>query len=222
MKQGHDPEAIGNQANQKPPQPIAAMISTPAASESSAVSSNLSGASQPSFNLRKWLFRGFALGLTTLTSATIGAVLVLITPLPSAIAPKDGRQPFSLSDLWRQGFRYQITRPVNVLVMGIDLPLDLPEDISPDDIFAGRSDTMLLLRVNPDTQSVSVVSIPRDTQVEIPGLGVEKINYANVEGGSTLAAQVVSRTLNGVTIDRYVRVSTGRFGNWLISSAALR
>ena len=208
VKQGHDSGATGNQANQQTEPPTVAMIS-PIASESETVSGNESP-SKPSGNLRKWLFRSFALGLTALTSATIGAVLVLITPLPSAIAPRS-RQPFSLNELWRQGFRYQITRPVNVLVMGIDLPLDLPEGISSDDVFAGRSDTMLLLRVNPDTQSVNVLSIPRDTQVEIPGLGIEKINYANVEGGPTLAAQVVSRTLNGVTIDRYVRVSTGAF-----------
>jgi LCP family protein required for cell wall assembly len=43
--------------------------------------------------------------------------------------------------------------------------------------------------------------------VEIPGLGINKINQANVEGGATLTARVVSRTLNNVAIDRYVRVN---------------
>lgn len=70
---------------------------------------------------------------------------------------------------------------------------------------------MLLLRVDPDKNTVNLLSIPRDTQVEIPGEGVEKINYANVIGGSKMAAQVVSQNLNGVTIDRYVRISTGAF-----------
>jgi LCP family protein required for cell wall assembly len=56
-----------------------------------------------------------------------------------------------------------------------------------------------------------MLSIPRDTQVEIPGVGVEKINDANVEGGPALAARVVSRTLNDVPIDRYVRVTTEAF-----------
>lgn len=160
---------------------------------------------------RKWLFRSFALGLSAAASGLIGAVLVLMTPLPSAMVPAGSRQPFSLSDLWKQGFRYQITRPVNVLVMGVDAPLDLPESAPVDDVFAGRSDTMLLVHLDPAAQSVSVLSIPRDTQVEIPGLGIEKINYANVAGGEKMAAQVVSRTLNGVTIDRYARVSTGAF-----------
>jgi polyisoprenyl-teichoic acid--peptidoglycan teichoic acid transferase len=204
VKQGHGSEAKAGQETQNIQKPTAVMISPPTVSESS------HSAQFPS-KLRKWAFRGFAFGLSAAASATIGAVLVLITPLPSAIAPEGSRQPFSLNDLWRQGFRYQVTRPVNILVMGIDLPLDLPEDVPENDVFAGRSDTMLLLRVDPDTQAVSVLSIPRDTQVDIPGLGIEKINYANVEGGPTLSAQVVSRTLNGVTIDRYVRVSTGAF-----------
>jgi polyisoprenyl-teichoic acid--peptidoglycan teichoic acid transferase len=133
-----------------------------------------------------------------------------MTPLPPAIAPEGGPKPFSLGDLWRQGFRYTITRPINILVMGVDLPLNLPEGKS-SNVFAGRSDTMLLVHLDPNRQTISVLSIPRDTQVEIPELGLEKINYANAVGGPTLSAQVVSRTLNGITIDRYVRVSTGAF-----------
>jgi LCP family protein required for cell wall assembly len=56
-----------------------------------------------------------------------------------------------------------------------------------------------------------MLSIPRDTQVDIPGIGIAKINDANVEGGPALAARVVSRTLNDVPIDRYVRVTTDAF-----------
>lgn len=158
-----------------------------------------------------WLFRSLMIGLSAAVSATIGTVLMLVTPLPPALAPEGTREPFSLSDLWQQGFRYNITRPVNILVMGLDLPLDLPDNKVSTDVFAGRSDTMLLVRVDPAENTVNVLSIPRDTQVEIPDMGIEKINYANAAGGPTLSAQVVSRTLNGVTIDRYVRVSTGAF-----------
>ena len=161
--------------------------------------------------LGKWVFRSFALSLSAVVSAVVGAGLVLMTPLPASMVPAGSRQPFSLGDLWRQGFRYKITRPVNILVMGIDLPLDLPNSQMSNDVFAGRSDTMLLVHLDPASQTISMLSIPRDTQVDIPELGIEKINYANAAGGSKLAAQVVSRTLNGVTIDRYLRVSTGAF-----------
>lgn len=164
----------------------------------------------PAPNPARWFLRSVALGGTALLSATVGAVIALTTPLPSAIAPQTSK-PLSFADLWRQGLvNYQISRPINVLVMGIDLPLDLPDNSISKDVFSGRSDTMLLLHVDPENQTVSVLSIPRDTQVELLG-GIEKINYANVMGGPKLAAQVVSQNLNGVTIDRYVRVSTGAF-----------
>ncbi len=161
-----------------------------------------------------WLLRSLMLGGTAVLAATVGGLLALITPLPAAIAPQSSK-PMSLEDVWQQGLGgYRIDRPINILVMGIDLPLDLPnlpEDAISPDVFAGRSDTMLLLHVDPAGQTASVLSVPRDTQVAIPGEGVEKINYANVVGGSKLAAQVVSQNLNGVTIDRYVRVSTEAF-----------
>jgi LCP family protein required for cell wall assembly len=93
--------------------------------------------------------------------------------------------------------------------MGVDRVLDVPPD-SPDAL-NGRSDTMLLLRFDPAHHSVQMLSIPRDTRVEIPGRGYDKINDANALGGATLAAQVVSQSLNQVPIDRYVRVTTDAF-----------
>jgi polyisoprenyl-teichoic acid--peptidoglycan teichoic acid transferase len=78
-------------------------------------------------------------------------------------------------------------------------------------VFSGRSDTMLLLRVDPASNSMNMLSIPRDTQVEVPGIGITKINQANASGGPLLARETVAGALNGVEIDRYVRVSTDAF-----------
>jgi polyisoprenyl-teichoic acid--peptidoglycan teichoic acid transferase len=174
-------------------------------------SPSISSLQTPHPSFMRWLLRSLMLGGTAVLSAMVGGVLALTTPLPAAIAPQSSK-PMSLENIWHQGLGgYQIDRPINILVMGIDLPLDLPDSAASADVFAGRSDTMLLLHINPENQTVSVLSVPRDTQVEIPGEGVEKINYANVVGGSKLAAQVVSQNLNGVAIDRYVRVSTEAF-----------
>jgi polyisoprenyl-teichoic acid--peptidoglycan teichoic acid transferase len=161
-------------------------------------------------NVGKWLLRGLAVGMTAAVSMTVGMAAALIMPLPAAIAPQHQGSSFSIGNVLSKGLNYSITRPVNILVMGIDLPLDLPPEKQPH-VFAGRSDTMLLVRLDPTTQSVNVLSIPRDTQVEIPEEGLLKINQANVIGGAKAAAQVVSQNLNGITIDRYVRVSTGAF-----------
>lgn len=80
-------------------------------------------------------------------------------------------------------------------------------DTSPE-IFKGRSDTVLLLRLNPESNSIRVLSIPRASQVQIPGIGLEKLSLAHERGGAVLATRVVSRNLNDVPIHRYVRIST--------------
>ena len=157
---------------------------------------------------RRLLWIG-AVVLTATVSATVGATLALITPLSPIISSKAPGQN-SLNDTWGKGFQYRLARPVNILVMGIDRLNDSPDN-SPD-AFTGNSDTVLLLRLDPTDHSVKMLSIPRDTRVEIPGVGAQKINQANVHGGSALAAKVVSGTLNNVPIDRYVRVTTDAFG----------
>jgi LCP family protein required for cell wall assembly len=66
---------------------------------------------------------------------------------------------------------------------------------------------MLLLRFDPNTSKFTVLSIPRDTRALVEGYGVTKINEANAYGGPALAAKSISNLLNGVQIDRYVRVN---------------
>ncbi|MEP0818893.1 LCP family protein [Trichocoleus desertorum] len=157
--------------------------------------------------LAKRLFWSFAFVLTTTVSASIGASVALLTPLAPSSSPEE--QNVSLNNLWQKGLQYKVSRPVNILVMGVDRVPGVTGNSS--EVFDGRSDTMLLLHVDPKAQSVSMLSIPRDTQVEIPGIGITKVNQANASGGPALTARVVSRTLNDVPIDRYVRVSTDAF-----------
>jgi polyisoprenyl-teichoic acid--peptidoglycan teichoic acid transferase len=154
-----------------------------------------------------WIIRsGIFLGIA-MSAAMVGSLVAVNLPLPGAVSPKEGRR--LLGDLVKSGFQYQVSRPVNVLVMGIDR-VPNATDGSPES-FSGRSDTMLLLRVDPQKESVSMLSIPRDTQVDIPGLGVTKINQANASGGPLLARESVSNALNDVKVDRYVRISTNAF-----------
>ncbi len=158
--------------------------------------------------IAQWLFWGAAFVLTATISATVGATVALMTPLSPLISNHhQGQKP--KGDLGSYGFGYRLSRPVNILVLGIDRVLDVPDN-SPK-IFTGNSDTMLLLRLDPSEHSVKMLSIPRDTRVEIPGFGLNKINQANVDGGAILAAKTVSNTLNGVQVDRYVRVTTTAF-----------
>lgn len=158
-------------------------------------------------------FRGFVWAsvflLTAIMSAGIGATLALVTPIPTRFGSQIQAKRLSLNDLWKSGLPYQVTRPVNVLIMGLDLVPEATRN-SPE-VLAGRTDTMMLVRLDPAHKTLNVLSIPRDTQVLMPGYGVMKINQANVIGGPSLAARVVSSNLNDVPVDRYIRVSTEAF-----------
>lgn len=146
-------------------------------------------------------------------SVMLGATLALLTPLWSKRTTLYPGQQLSLENfklhnraLSPQNFYYQVARPVNILVMGIEP--DSRASNSSSKVFAGASDTMLLVRLDPIQNSLRVLSIPKDSQVVLPEIGLGKISLANSLGGPSLAARIVSRTLNNVPIDRYVRIST--------------
>jgi len=106
-----------------------------------------------------------------------------------------------------------LTSPVNLLVLGIDNDDDsknpkLSSDSTSPQAFLSPSDTVLLVRFLPDSKEIHVLSIPRDTLVQLPGKNVAKIGQANVQGGALLAAQIISHELGAeLPIDRYIRVS---------------
>jgi LCP family protein required for cell wall assembly len=154
-------------------------------------------------------------------SATAGALLAVsinatplrqaeMTPQEEAIFYRQGKE------ISRGTLRFpELTRPVTILVMGTKvLTSDLYGAEQTDlgyhalvNSFDGLADTMLLLRFDPQTQEVTVMSLPRDTQVQIEDYGIRKINAANSLGGPALAAQTVSELLDDIPIDRYIRVN---------------
>ena len=91
--------------------------------------------------------------------------------------------------------------PFTVLILGVD-HLGQKGDT--------RSDTIILGRVEPETNKVWLLSIPRDTRAEIPGHGVQKINQAYTLGGPALAIKTVTM-LTGVRPDHYVEVDIAGF-----------
>jgi polyisoprenyl-teichoic acid--peptidoglycan teichoic acid transferase len=87
-------------------------------------------------------------------------------------------------------------KPVSILLMGVD---QRPGDV-------GRSDTLMVMTLNPQTKETQMVSIPRDTRVDIPGKGIHKINAAYAYGGTTLAKDTINQFLN-VPVDYYIRIN---------------
>lgn len=100
-------------------------------------------------------------------------------------------------------------RPLNVVLAGMDVDYDWtastwPYPPKPLD-FTTRTDTLMLAQVHPDGK-VNLLSIPRDTWVNIPGYGWGKINGANVHGGADMLMNTVQQ-FTGVPIDGYVFMS---------------
>ncbi|MFM6310633.1 MAG: LCP family protein [Dolichospermum sp.] len=159
--------------------------------------------------------------LTTVLGITISGLLVsslaLWTPLWSNLdQTQDDEFGSHKQDqvkipggLWTQFSQYKLSRPMNILIMGIE-PVAGTVEGSPES-FVGKSDTMMLVRLNPGDQSIRVLSIPRGTMIAIPEQGLTQVSEANAKGGPVLATRVVSRSLNNAPIDRYIRISTNGF-----------
>ncbi|WP_088007939.1 LCP family protein [Indiicoccus explosivorum] len=91
--------------------------------------------------------------------------------------------------------------PFSVLLLGVD---EREND-------RGRSDTMIVLTINPDTASVNMLSIPRDTYTEISGLGMkDKINHAYAFGGIGMSVSSVEQFLD-IPIDYVIEVNMDGF-----------
>ena len=89
---------------------------------------------------------------------------------------------------------------VNILVMGVD---ERSDDV-------GRSDTMMVVTVDTSTKQVSILSVPRDTRVKIPGYGWDKINHAYAYGGHKVSQKAVEDLL-GIPMDYYVLINFAAF-----------
>lgn len=103
----------------------------------------------------------------------------------------------------QKGFNLPILQhKQNILVVGVD------SNGKGTDPFKGtRSDTMILVNIDPASHSVNAISIPRDSKVYLAGdHGVQKINAAHALGGIDLTIKTIEDTL-GIKIDKYVVVN---------------
>ncbi|TFV53708.1 LytR family transcriptional regulator [Blastococcus sp. TF02A-35] len=91
--------------------------------------------------------------------------------------------------------------PLTFLLVGSD------DRISPEDgeLPGGRSDAIMLVRFTADRQNAQLISIPRDSWVNIPGRGMNKINASYAFGGPSLLIQTVEE-LTQLRIDHYVAI----------------
>ncbi len=103
------------------------------------------------------------------------------------------------------------TKPFTLLVVGSD-----SRAVPDGSQFGGasatpgqRSDTIILVRVVPETRQMTILSIPRDLWVDIPGVGHSRINAA-FNSGAALLVQTIQSQL-GIPINHYVEVNLYSF-----------
>jgi LCP family protein required for cell wall assembly len=126
-------------------------------------------------------------------TATATAVLLYIDSVANALSHKH-----ALGKVDRFLSKVEGGEPQNFLILGSDKRPD-------DGEVRGRSDTTILLRLDPEKDAIAVMSIPRDLKVEIPGYGTGKFNEAYAYEGPKLTLRVV-KELTGLPINHVVNV----------------
>ncbi|HYP48425.1 MAG TPA: LCP family protein [Thermoleophilaceae bacterium] len=92
--------------------------------------------------------------------------------------------------------------PQTLMILGSDRR---PQINTEGALPGARSDTIILMRLDPDKKAIALMSLPRDLQVRIPGHGTDKINAAYEQGGPKLTLQTVKR-LTGLPINHVINV----------------
>lgn len=100
--------------------------------------------------------------------------------------------------------------PLNILLAGVDIRSGLTPGqqarLHVGSVPSHNSDTLMIIHVYGDHRHVEAISLPRDSWVNIPGYGMNKINAAIGFGGPSLVVQTVQQ-LTGLTINDFVEVN---------------
>ncbi|SDI42365.1 LCP family protein [Natribacillus halophilus] len=105
------------------------------------------------------------------------------------------------SELRPEGVNVEEEEPLSFLLLGVDA----------EDETSGRTDTIIVMTVNPEDESMKMLSIPRDTLVDIVGRdGEDKINHAYAFGGAEMAINTVENFLD-VPIDYVATINMDGF-----------
>ena len=105
---------------------------------------------------------------------------------------------FSLNPQKESAKKAQKPNSVNILILGDDSAFDRPGGR-----VNGRTDIIIIFHLNLSTGDGTIVTIPRDTWVNIPGHGEGKINGAHAIGGNELTIKTIEE-LSGLKIDNYI------------------
>jgi LCP family protein required for cell wall assembly len=171
-----------------------AVVDTKKSKKDSAMDTEIINLNNPKPKKKRWKVVLFCFALLGFL-ALIGYFVYLFMNLSSV-----STNPFSLTDK----LKGEDDGRVNILLLGVGDPGHDGETLA---------DTNMVVSLNTKTNQVAMISIPRDTRVQIPGFGYNKINNAHADGelyqggkGIDLAKKTVENTL-GIPIHYYVRAN---------------
>lgn len=147
--------------------------------------------------------RRIAAVLGALVLVLVLAVAGTVFALSESLGNNVQRVPNAFAGL-DESARPAASDAITFLLVGTDTRSDAPttgEDAG-GGVGGDRSDVLMLARVDPSRQTASVVSIPRDSWVDIPGRGMNKANAAYAFGGPSLLIQTVEN-LTQIRVDHF-------------------
>lgn len=115
---------------------------------------------------------------------------------------KTDEEIMAINDALKTDKDATFTEPFYLMLIGTDESEDSDEDMH-------RSDTNIVVRVDPLNNQATMVSIPRDTRVDIDGYGMNKFNAAYAYGGAAGAVREANQLL-GIEISHYAEVNFGK------------
>ncbi|HET7368901.1 MAG TPA: LCP family protein [Gaiella sp.] len=160
-----------------------------------------SGPSAP--GRRRW-GRWVVVGLLVLVVLLVAWSVASYFAVSSGVSEANDRVPAGVRRQLAKKDGMLLSTPTTILVLGTD------GGTQKGRAGANRSDSIMLIRTDPGKKRLAFLSIPRDLQVEIPEVGVQKINAANQIGGPALALRTV-RELTGLDVNHVVFVDFDRF-----------
>jgi LCP family protein required for cell wall assembly len=138
---------------------------------------------------------GMVLIVGSAASATSVAALNEVDQIVDAVRDGTGL------DLSGELAEADLGKPQTLLLIGSDQRAKQARDFGA----GARSDTLILVRMDPDKKRTALLSLPRDLKVEIPGHGVNKINAAYSFGGPKLTLKTV-KAFTGLTVNHVINV----------------
>lgn len=159
---------------------------------------------EPKAPKRRRFGRWTALGLLVLVLLLVAWAVTSYLAVESGVSEANDRVPAGVRKQLAKKDGLLVSTPTTTLVLGTDGGTQEGRSA------ANRSDSIMLIRTDPGKKRLAFLSIPRDLQVEIPEVGVAKINAANQIGGPALALRTV-KELTGLDVNHVVFVDFDRF-----------